>query len=198
MLEQASVERTADLLERARAGDRDAFDRLFARALPRLRWLADLRLGPELRARLAPDDVVQETYAAALPLLPSFEPRGEGALVRWLFALAENRIRALAAHHGALHRRATAGGPADAALALAADPTTGPCTRAARLELRGRVGRALARLAGDEREALVLRVLQGRPLAEVAAQLERSESAVRRLVARALERVGRSLGEDEA
>ena len=43
--------------------------------------------------------------------------------------------------------------------ALAADPARGPCTRATRVERRGRVANAMGRLVHDQREALLLRVL---------------------------------------
>ena len=70
---------------------------------------------------------------------------------------------------------------------------SGPCTRATRLDLRERVAAALDGLQEEHREALVLRVLEARPLTEVADRMERSESAVRRLVAAGLESLGRSL-----
>ena len=188
------AEVTARLLEKARAGDEAAFDRLFARAIPRLRWFLSLRLGSGLRARLEPDDVVQETYAAALPLLPDFESRGEGAFVRWLFAIGENQIRRLTAHHRAKRRSGPApGGPADAALSLAADPASGPCTCAARVERRALVSDAIRSLPEDQRDALLLRLIEGRPVREVAATMERSESAIRRLVVRAVDALGHQL-----
>jgi RNA polymerase sigma-70 factor (ECF subfamily) len=193
-LGRTPLERTADLLARAAAGDSRAYDRLFARVAPRLEWYVAVRLGPELRARVEPADVVQETYAAALQQLGGFAPRGEGAFLRWLFAIAGHQVLRLSEHHGADHRRAVArGADAAAALALAADPLSGPCTRAERLEVRERLQRALLALEHDARLAVTARVLEGRPLAEVAAALGRSESAARRLVAGALARLGREL-----
>src|SRR5690606_1407001 len=152
----------------ARAGERGAFDVLFARSLPRLEWFVGLRLGAGLRGKVEVGDVVQETYVEAWKQLGSFEARGEGAFLRWLFALAANRIRRQLEHHGARKRAAVeAVGPADAALALAADPRSGPCTRAARLEGRARIAQALEGLEEGPREALILRVLEGRALDEV-------------------------------
>jgi RNA polymerase sigma-70 factor (ECF subfamily) len=192
-----NLERTADLLALAAAGDARAYDRLFARVAPRLEWFVAVRLGAELRARVEPSDVVQETYAAALGQLGTFEPRGEGAFLRWLFAIAGNQVLKLSAHHGADHRRAVAcGGDVTRALAWAADPLSGPCTRAERLEVRERLQGALLALQHDERIAVTARVLEGRPLAEVAGLLERSESTVRRLLSSALARLGRHLDEE--
>ena len=185
---------TVGLIEKARAGDQAAFDRLFARALPRLQWFVSLRLGRGLRARLEPDDVVQETYATALALLPEFESRGEGTFLRWLCSLAENQVRKLVAHHGERRRSALrVGRPADTALAMAADPASGPCTRAARVEVRSKVSAAIDTLPDELREALLLRIVEGRRLREVAETMDRSESATRRLVARATAALGRAL-----
>lgn len=192
--EESAVHSTADLLERARAGERGAFDRLFALALARVEWFVGLRLGRALRQKIEVADLVQETYAAAWERLGAFEAREEGAFVRWLFALAGNAVRRAAEQQGAQKRSAVRlAGPADAALVLAADPRSGPCTRAARLESRARVALALQQLDDELREALVLRVLEGRELALVAAHMGKSESAVRRLVARGLAELGRSL-----
>ena len=46
---QSSARVTARLVERARDGDREAYDQLFARAADRVLWFIRLRLGPRLR-----------------------------------------------------------------------------------------------------------------------------------------------------
>lgn len=193
---------TASLLQAAQSGDPGAFDRLFARLAPRLRWYVGMRLGPQLRQSVEPEDVLQETFSAAWKGLGGFEDRGPGSLLRWFFALAENRLKTMASASRAQRRdrrRTVAGGPADAALALEADPRTGPCTRAGRIELRLRIAAAVDELPADERAAILARVIDGRPLADVAQQLGRSESAVRRLVAKAAANLGRLLdGEGQA
>ena len=60
-----------------------------------------------------------------------------------------------------------------------------------------RLQAALEGLEQDLREVILLRLIEGRPLAEVAERLERSESAVRRLAARAAAELGRALGREE-
>lgn len=182
---------TRDLAARARDGDRAAFDRLFAGAADRLHLFVRARLGAALRARLEPWDVVQETYVDALAAFERFEPRGEGSFVRWLCCLAESRIRALADHHGALKRRP----PGERVqlsevLERARTSGTGPVTAADRAATRVRVERSLEALPDDERLALLLRHFQGRTIDEVAAHLGRSATSVRRLLARAQERLG--------
>jgi RNA polymerase sigma-70 factor (ECF subfamily) len=72
----------ARLLERARAGDRAAFDALVAPHLPRLRsFLHRLIAHPD-----DADDLTQDTALQAFRKLSSF--RGESAFSTWLFAIA--------------------------------------------------------------------------------------------------------------
>lgn len=71
-----------DLVEKARAGDRRAFDRLAAEALPQVRRTVRRMIGhPE-----DSDDVVQEALAKAWQALPTF--RGEAAFATWLTSIA--------------------------------------------------------------------------------------------------------------
>ena len=97
--------RTADLVARARAGDRDAYDRLFALAADRVLLFLRVRLGPELAARVEPMDVLQETYVEALSGFARFEYRGDDTFARWLCRIAENKLHGLAKFHGAQKRR---------------------------------------------------------------------------------------------
>lgn len=177
---------TARLLQRAREGDRAAYDRLFTLAADRLLLYVRLRLGKRLRDRLESMDVVQEAYLEAWRDLGSFEPRDDGAFARWLCRVAENRLRGLADHHGARKRQ-----PRDVDDLRRSLP--GPATSAARREIRARVESAMDRLEPDEREVLLLRHFQGLTLEETAVVLGRSETAVRRLLGRAARRLGEEL-----
>ena len=56
-------ESSVELLERARAGDSDALDRLLGRYLPRLRRWASGRLPRRARDLSDTDDLVQERYS---------------------------------------------------------------------------------------------------------------------------------------
>src|SRR6185503_10965074 len=160
---------TAQLLDRAKAGDADAYNRLFALAADRLLLFIRLRLGEALRAKLDSMDVLQEAYLEAHRHLARFEHREDGAFARWLCRIAENRIRGLADHHGA-KKRTTPGeaGAASRALELARNPQTGPLTAVARREGRERLARAMERLEAEEREVLLLRHFEERPIEEIA------------------------------
>ncbi len=190
---------TADLVARARAGDRDAYDRLFELAADRALLFVRLRLGPALRDKVDALDVLQEAYLEAHQAFPRFEYRGRASFSRWLCRSIVNRIRGLADHFGAKKRQARpAGGapppPISHVLERAAAPDTGPVTAVARQEERERLARAIEQLEPDEREVLLLRYFQDRTIEEVAASLGRSESAARRPLGRATARLGRIVG----
>ena len=73
------------LVERARRGDREAFDRLMEVHLPRV-WGMVWRM---LRHREDSEDVVQEAFLAAYQALPEF--RGDSSLSTWLCRIAVTR-----------------------------------------------------------------------------------------------------------
>src|SRR5690349_4039432 len=89
----AAVATTADLLQRARLGDGDALNDLFARYLPSLRRWARGRLPRWTRDLRDTDDVVQETLVQTLKNIGDFQPRHEGALQAYLRQALMNRVR---------------------------------------------------------------------------------------------------------
>src|SRR6185295_15062539 len=92
------------LVARAQAGDADAKERLFARYYPRVFRVVRARMGVGLRALEAPEDIVQNTFLAALSALERFAAREDAALIDWFARLTENQLRDAAKYHGALKR----------------------------------------------------------------------------------------------
>ena len=183
------------LLARARAGDAQAFGRLFEAAAPRLALYVRLRLSEGLARQLEVQDVLQETGLAAFDAIGGFEARGRGAFARWLCAIAENRLRDAADHHGALKRTPAGGREAITdVVARVGLSVTGPATAAARDEEHERLREGLEALEPRERQALVLRYFRGATTAQVAHELGSSETAARRLLVRATSRLARELG----
>jgi RNA polymerase sigma-70 factor (ECF subfamily) len=75
----------AELIRRARSGDREAFAPLVEAHLPQV-WSVVFRI---LRHQEDTEDVVQEVFLAAYQALPSF--RGEARLSTWLHRIAVTR-----------------------------------------------------------------------------------------------------------
>ena len=185
------------LIARARGGDDGARARLLEMYLEYVRLQAQVLLGPGLRARLDPSDVVQETFLAAHRDFDSFRGVTESHLIAWLRRILVRTLADLARHHTAEGRDVRRQESLEAMLdrasdsadrALAADFST-PSAAAVRREQGVVVADALARLRPDDREVLVLRHLEGMKFDEIAARMVRSPGAVRVLWTRALERL---------
>lgn len=173
------LETTALLLDRARAGDEAARNRLFARYLPVLSRWAHERLPRGARDLAETGDIVQTTLIRALRHVDRFESRGEGAFLGYLRQILLNAIR------DEIRRTSRRGvrEPVDGAL-----PDPGPSALEALLgrETLGRYEAGLARLSPAQREGVILKLELGFSNPEIADALGRSVDAARMLVARAL------------
>jgi RNA polymerase sigma-70 factor (ECF subfamily) len=183
---------TASLLQRAREGDRDALDELFARHTPLLRRWAAGRLPQWARQAMDTVDLVQETMLAAFRNLESFEPRGEGALQAYLRQALINRVRSQ------LRNAAVRPEFADLDSGIV-DDVTSPLESAIGAETLARYEAALAQLPDEVRAAVVARVELRLGYAEIAELLDKpSADAARMTVARALVRLAEEMnGETE-
>ena len=73
-------ESTVQLLARAREGDQQALEQVFARAIPLLQRWASGRLPHWARDMVDTDDLVQETVVSTLKHIDVFEYRVDSAL----------------------------------------------------------------------------------------------------------------------
>jgi len=146
-----SVDSTVELLQRAKAGDSAALDRLFTRCLPALRRWSSGRLPRWSRDLLDTDDLVQETVIRVVKRIDTFELRHEGALLAYLRQAVMNRIRDELRRS---HRT-----PGTAALDdNERDRGASPLEMTIGQEAVERYETALARLRPEEREAIVARI----------------------------------------
>ena len=84
---------TEELLKRARAGDREAFDQLAGLYRDDLLAFSKARLGPSVRSQFEPEDVAQDALLKAFQALDRFEWRHPDSFRRWLCGIAdEGRI----------------------------------------------------------------------------------------------------------
>jgi RNA polymerase sigma-70 factor (ECF subfamily) len=196
---------TDHLLRRVADGDTAARDHLLERYRRRLRRMVVVRFDPRLAARVDPSDVVQETLAEAAAGLDRYLEERPLPFYPWLRQIAQRRLIHLYRWHVQARRRsvtreaAPAGLPDRSALELAErlfGRHSSPSAGLRRQERRDRVRAALAALAEQDREVLVLRILEGLPTRETAAVLGISEAAVRSRQVRALERLKDLLGPD--
>ena len=164
--------------------------------------LARLQLDPRLRSKLDPSDVVQKTLLQAHCAGDQFRGRSRAEQVAWLRKILAGELARASRDFGRDKRDMDRERSLERALErssqrlerwLAADDSS-PDERAERNDELARLAGALATLPDDQREALELFYLQDLPLAEVAAQLERSSKAISGLLYRGLRRLRRGSG----
>jgi RNA polymerase sigma-70 factor (ECF subfamily) len=152
---------TCSLLERARAGDREALEILFARHIPTLRRWASGRLPRWARDVADTQDLVQDSVLQVFKRVEAFEPRGEGALQAYLRQAVMNRIR----NEFRSKRRRPAFESLDE---QAPADRTSPLQAAIRQEQLDRYDNALSGLSKQERDLIVARVELGLTYEEIA------------------------------
>jgi RNA polymerase sigma-70 factor (ECF subfamily) len=180
-------EATADLLERAHSGDRQALAQLFERHVPPLRRWAHGRLPQWARDIADTTDLVQETIVETLKHLDGFEHRGDGALEAYLRQAVINRIRNEI-------RKLAARGPRVELDSGLHDERASPMDAAIAGQLLDQYEAGLQRLRPEEREAVVARVEFGLSYAEIATTLNKpTANAARMTVVRALVRLAEEM-----
>jgi RNA polymerase sigma-70 factor (ECF subfamily) len=181
------MDSTLDLVRRAKEGEIDALNRVFARYLPALRRWAAGRLPRWARDAMDTDDLVQETVIRALNRLASFEPHHPGALQAYLRQAIINRIR------DEVRRTGRAPGVVELD-ENKADAAASPLDMAIGREAMERYAAALDRLRPEEREIIVSRLDRSRTYGEMAQALGKpSADAVRMALGRALLRLAQEM-----
>ena len=185
------LDRDRALVAAARA-DPARFEALYRKYLAQVYSYAYYELGDHHDA----EDATERTFVAALTNLHRFEERarpedGHGASTFrvWLFRIARNVV---ADRQRARYRRPEEQLEAAAALA---DSAADPAAQVAHRDEASEAWRAIARLPGDRRRAIILRFVDEMSTSEIAGVLGRSEGAVRVLIHRALRSVARDLDE---
>jgi RNA polymerase sigma factor (sigma-70 family) len=191
-MEDCPIDKTVDLVERAKTGDAEALNQLFTRFLPALRRWASGRLPRWTRDLMDTDDLVQETVIRAVNRIGQFEVRHEGALQAYLRQAVMNRIRD--------EVRRTGRSPVTTELDdKQAASGASPLEAAIGHEAVERYEAALSRLKPEEREAIVARVEMECSYHEVAAALGKpSADAARMAVSRALLRLAQEMNRGRA
>jgi RNA polymerase sigma factor (sigma-70 family) len=177
------LEATLDLIARAKSGEQEALEALFARCIPPLRRWARGRLPTYARDLAETADLVQDTVYRALQRLGDFDARHEGALQAYLRQAVLNRIRDEVRR---AVRRPVAVGLED----RYADPSASPLERAIGRQGVERYEAALQRLAPAHREAIIARLELQHSYEEIAVAFGKpNPNAARSVVVRALARL---------
>ncbi len=188
--------------EQAAAGDQDALEKLLWAHHGRLVGLARRKIGVDWQRKIEPEDLLQEAYIEIFGAIGAFTYTGEDSFYRWATRIVEHRFIDQVRHwrrrkrDAAREVRQVAGGASGTQSLLARClPDLGtPSVAMRRQDAEAALMSCFARLTDDYRVVVQRLYLKQEPLSSIAADLGRSEDAIRRLAGRALERLAQCLG----
>ncbi len=182
----SEIQSVEELVRESQGGNRGAFDQLASTHREELTAFVISRLGPALKGRLEPEDIIQDTFLKAYDGIARFQWRGAGSFGNWLRGIAEHLIRnASRTRAVSLH---------EVSLEIASgDPSPSRALR--RNERFDRLQEALQSLSPDHRQVIELARIQGWKTKEIAERMGRSPGAVRLLLFRALEQLKNRFGD---
>jgi RNA polymerase sigma-70 factor, ECF subfamily len=185
------VRTTSELLLLAQQGDRSALGELLDQQRGWLRQVADGLLDPRIRGRLDASDLIQQTCLSVHKQIREFQGREPAQFVAWLRQIHEHNVQN--ANREQLHagRRAAGRDRPLTNVDIADVNAETPSRRLARDEDALHLNEVLDRLPPDEREALRLRYVEGRSLADSADAMQISRDALIWLIKRGLRQARR-------
>jgi RNA polymerase sigma-70 factor (ECF subfamily) len=156
-----------------------------------LRLLARCQLDARLRAKIDPSDVVQQTLVKAVQNHAQFRGENDAELAGWLRRILANTMTdAVRKFQREVNLQYSLENAVEASSQkleawLAADQST-PSERSAQHEQLQELAAALGRLPDDQRTVVELHHIQRLSVAEIAAELGRTESSIAGLLRRGL------------
>ncbi len=194
----------SQLVARLRQGDTNALVEFLTFRNRHLLAFIERQLGPALRRKLEPEDILQEVSIEAVRSLSSIDLT-ERDPFSWLCQVAERRIidahrRFFEAQKRDAGREASLGASGDSKQAAIVDLLVASMTTASQAFSRNlrevKLLEALQKLPEDQRNALRLRYVEGLPSKEIAERLGKSDGAIRVMLTRSLGKLQELLGPD--
>jgi RNA polymerase sigma-70 factor (ECF subfamily) len=175
------------LVHRAKQGDQSAFVAIYEQYQPSIYTYIFYRVGDGMLA----DDLTADVFVRLVDKIRSFTP-GERPLLAWLYTIAHNLVVDHYRHNGRTHCL-----PLDEMSEnLAADEASQPAQTAEQHLTQDWLRESLRRLTEAQRQVILLKFVEGKSNAEVAALLGKDEGAIKSLQHRALAALSRALEED--
>jgi RNA polymerase sigma-70 factor (ECF subfamily) len=186
----------AGALEAARAGRAEELGRLLMQSRDYLLLVADRELGGDLRGKLNPSDLVQETFLEAKRDFARFQGTSSPELRAWLCRIQRNNLLNLTrsfrgAQRRSVEREVALPGPGtDSAIAC---DTPSPSEQVSAGEEAAALTASLDRLPQRYQQVLRFRHEHGMTFSQIGAALGCTAEAARKLWARAVDRLQREL-----
>lgn len=191
---------TTQLVIASKEGDNEALGLLLEQYRGYLLMLAHRYLSERLRRRVDPADIVQLTYLEAKRDLHAFRGNSPAEFSGWLRGMLKNNVATAVTRHVTTQKRSlrrevdaspAAGNDSAAGMWIQQLPgsTTSPSGVAIRAEAVVALLEALHELPETQAEAIRLRYMEGRPLAEIVERMGKSDTAVAGLLKRGLQKL---------
>jgi RNA polymerase sigma-70 factor, ECF subfamily len=199
--EPSSFEVTDQVLAEARRGDSRALGIALELNRSYLLLIAGRELGPDLRAKCSPADLVQETVLKAQRDFADFRGRTEPEFRNWLVGILKHSVleqrRYFQAQGRDLSKEVSidAAGPFDGRDRAFQDDSTSPSGKAARREEAALLLRALERLPRREYRVLTWKQWEGCTFEEIGRRLGCSHVNARKIWLRSLENLEKELAQ---
>ncbi|MFK7820245.1 MAG: sigma-70 family RNA polymerase sigma factor [Planctomycetaceae bacterium] len=176
------------------------------RRRPYLRLLAATGLNRNLRAKVDPSDIVQQTLLQAHNARASFRGSTEGELMAWLKQILTRVLTHAARDFGAMRRdvkrEISLQGEFQQSWMkvdqVLAESGSAPCDRAERNDEKLKLCAAVERLPADQRRAVERYHFLGWPISQIAEEMERTPVAVGGLLKRGLRNLRAQLKKEQS
>ena len=195
--DSADSDAVIQLICRARDGSQEAMAELIEACRTYLLLVANRELPDGVRGKVAPSDLVQETFIEACRGFSQFGGHSRQELLGWLRRILLNNVRDAFRHYERTGKRQLSREVslnADSRLAIdVAIEQTSPSQAAMAEEEREALERAMKSLSERQREVIMLHHREGLPFLEISRRLGCSAEAVRKLWSRAVRKLQRQI-----
>lgn len=180
----------SSLIFGVRAGCDRSLGELAERYRRYLLLVANREISPDLQAKVAPSDLVQETLLHAGTSFERFNGNSEEELLAWLRRIMHFRaLHAARRYQGAsrhVDRERPLAAESEGDHSAVVDQSPTPVARATANEELAELNLALERLSADARQIIVMRTLERKSFTDIGAALGCTAEAARKRWARAL------------
>lgn len=188
----------SSVISRARGGCRQSFDVLTRGCWGYLIVAARERLPGDLRVKVAPSDLVQQTLLVGFANIGEFEGRSEGDLLRWLEKILDNQALSTGRYYrGTQAREINREISVERLVSPPAAEAATPSEVIVREEERRRLEKELSELPEHYRSIIFSRSLEELSFEEIGRRTGRSADAARKLWVAALRFLKERISEDD-
>ena len=180
--------------------------RMLNRCRQYLLMIANEVIGPELQAKLGASDLVQDTFVEAQRHLGVFRGKTDVEMRPWLRKILECRLANIRRAYLATEKRAVGrevtvtvfGDEPGMAVETLQSRVPAPSNHAVCNEVNAGLERALSRLPGHYRQAVILRQVEQLSWEEIGRRMGGTAEAARKVWGRAIQQLRRELADHES